>query len=195
MPIIPWLEKSVGGTPNISNDIRQVGFDSQKTSATGSALSSEGVNGIRSLGDAYQQMLSSGGSVLPGSVQSAFSRARGIITSKNARDIAGTSARLKQARVAGNGRLTDAAVQEYMTQGETAANQAAQEADVSLGAQQAELELKETNTLRDRLASAREAILGAGQFQQKLGQEGRLGSLGLTLTRQKGIADAISRFF
>lgn len=139
-------------------------------------------------------LLRSGGSVLPSSTRSALARARGQITDTNTRDIMASSARLAQARVAGRGRLSPEAAQEYLTQSEADANRAAQEANVNLGAQEAGLELQETNTLRDRLAQARQLILGAGQFRQQQGNAAQLGSLALRLDRNKAIASTIASF-
>lgn len=195
MALIPWLEKNVHGDGNVAKDMRNLGLQGAGAFRSGTAISDEGIGGVRRLGDAYETMLKSGRSVLPDSTQSVLKRARGAISDRNVRDTMASAARLKQARVASGGRLSAEAAQEYLTEAESEANRAAQEADLGLSSQEAEMELSETNNLRDRLARAREVVLGAGQERMALGQAGQIAALGLRNDRHKAIAGTIASFF
>jgi len=139
---------------------------------SGINLSNEGVDATRRLGDSYEQMLSSG-SVLPDSTTSVLKRARGAISDRNTRDTMASAARLRQARVASGGRLSPEAAQEYLRQAEADANRAAQDASLGLDTEEAQLQLSETNNLRDRLERARAAILGEGRARWTVGNGGQ----------------------
>lgn len=195
MAIIPWLERTVHGDGNVARDMRNLGTQGAAGYARGVAIGDEGLAGVRRDAAGYEGTLGSGRSVLSAGTQSVLRRARGTITDRNTRDIAATASRLAQARKAGRGRLSAEAAQEYMTEAESESNRSAFESDLTLAAQEADLEMTETNTLRDRLAQAREMILGEGRFRMGLGSQQEQAALQLRHERHKAIAQTISSFF
>jgi hypothetical protein len=172
--------------------MRALGHQGKDAFNSGLAISDRGLADIRDLGDGYDRILRSGRSVLPDNTVSVLKRARGAVADRNTRDIMASGARLRQARLASGGRLSAEAAQEYMTEAEAEANRAQGEANLAIDSQEAELELRETNTLRDRLAAAREAYLGAGMQRMALGQAGQIAALGLRNARNAAIASTIS---
>lgn len=192
MSLAGFLEGVVGGDKQISKDMKALGTQGQASYGYGTGLVGEGVDATRRLGDAYQQMLNSGASVLPDSTNSVLARARGRVQDQNVRDIAATGARLRQARIAGGGSLSPEAAQEYLTQAEADSNRQSGDSTLALDTQQAGMELTETNNLRDRLAAARAQILSAGQFQQQLGQQEQISALQLRHNRLAAIASTIA---
>ena len=193
--IIEILERDIAGDGNIPRDMRQIGYQGKDAYRSGLGIADEGLAGIRRYGDAYERMLKSGKSVLPDSTTSVLRRARGAISDRNVRDTMASAARLRQARVGSGGKLSAEAAQEYLTEAEADANRQAGESALSLDTEEAGMELSETNTLRDRLARARETILGAGADRMALGQAGQIASLQLRHNRQAAIAGTISSFF
>lgn len=150
--------------------------EGEDLSSLGGSLTAEGLSNSTRLAKAYEQMLA-GGSVLPQQTKAAYARARAMVTDRNTRDIASTSARLGQARVASGGRLTAEAAQEYLTEAEAEANRAAQEAGVGLDMNESAMEMAEVNTLRDRVQQAYDLVTEVGQNERRLGASMRLGAL------------------
>jgi hypothetical protein len=192
---IGLADRVVSGDPNSAKDLNRFGREGRARLASGTGLSDEALANARRLAAGYEQMLRSGKSVLPDSTASVLKRARGQITDTNTRDIMASTSRLRQARLASGGKLSAEAAQEYQTEAEAEANRAQQEAGVSLSGQEAQLELAETNTLRDRLQQAFQMLQQEGQFRQQLGQAGQAASLGLRLDRHKAIAQTIASIF
>ena len=190
MAIISWLNRNIHGDSNMFKDLRRFGHSGRELSDSGRGLADEGVDYQRKLGDAYEQMLKGDSSLSP-QMRRAFDRARGLVGDRHVRDISSIKARLGQARVAGRGRLSHEALQEFMIEGESEANRAAHEAGVGIDLNEAQMEQTEANNLRDRLQRAREMILNAGEFRQQLGNQQQLAALLARLDKHKAIASTI----
>lgn len=158
----------------------------------GIRLADEGVGAFRKLGDQYEQRLSGGGSVLPGSTLSVLKRARGLTADRNVRDTMASAARLRQARRASGGRLSAEAAQEYLTEAEAEANRAAHEANLGIDTEEARLELTETNSLMDRLERARAQVLGAGQSRLSMGLGGSNSLVGGSASNDMQLAQILA---
>lgn len=179
------------GTFKTPNELLRSG---RGTSTTGTALTGEAIDSIRNLDSSYSAKLASG-KVLPQSVYGAYNSLRGGIKDTAARDTTALSAGIGQKNAQIGGRLSPEQMAELQKEGEQGINDQEFSALRGVGQAQAEAELTQTNALMDRIESARNAILNAGQFQQQLGQHAQIQAMMAQLRRREAIANTFSSIF
>lgn len=192
-----WVSVAVAGVgalggylsnKNNAKAIRNSNKGNAALANEGLRISDDALSRARAQAMDYEGRLK-GDSVLSEGTRSVLQRARGSIKDRNVRDIVSTQSRLQQARIAGRGRLSAEAAQEYLTEAEAEANRAANDSNLQIDTNQAEMEMTETNNLRDRLAQAYQQMINAGTIRLQLGVGGKNAALGMQIQNNQWAAD------
>lgn len=190
MSFASWGEGMMGGEQKLGRNMRrlyQMGRDSYDQ---GGRLTEEGLQGFRNLDSEYSERLRSG-NVLSPNLDRAFKVAQGQLSDTDVRNKRSNVARLSQLRKQSGGALGVDQIAELTTTYDSDSDQSLYEATNELSMGRAQVEMKETNSLRDRIMAARDRILGTGQNERDRGQGAMTNSLALRLQRMKAIDESM----
>lgn len=153
------------GDSRISDDYKNTFKDGKKDYRAGGELTREGLDGIRSDMNGWNEMLRSG-NVLGEETNRAFRLGQGAISDRSARSRRAFLASMAQIARQQGGALT--ATQQADMQRELERDLTEQEIDAERGLtiDKSQLVLAETNRLRDRVQNARNTIVGVGQSER-----------------------------
>ena len=165
------------------NEIYRSGQD---TSASGTALTDEGLGGLRDLDKKYQGLIASGG--LTPELKRQFDVARGYLSDQYTRSSRSLSAALASRRAQTGGALTPGAVAEMEKQSGATRDEQYFGASNDLAGKQATMGYESTKDLYSRIENIRGTITQTGLTREQQGLLARLHAAGLMLDRRKAVA-------
>ena len=185
MSLATWMEKRLGDR-RIKKDFIDTYNRGRADEDSGRALVNEGLDSFRALDSEYSERLRSG-NVLSPNLDRAFKMAQGQITDTDVRNRRSNIARLQQLRKQTGGALGADQIAELTTGYESEADQQTFESTNQLSGMRAEVEMKETNSLRDRIMAARDRILGTGNMERDRALQQMIAALNLRHGRNAAI--------
>jgi hypothetical protein len=184
--IASFFEKVLIGDKNIKKDAQNLSSFGSDEYLRGTALSDEGITGLRSSADRYGSMLDRG-RALPDSVYRGYNMLRGGVADESTRSMAAVRANIANRRAQSGGFLSDEAALEYERLGDEDVRGKTFDTMRDIGVAESRDELAAVQDLYSRLDQARGMILNHGEWVSQLGYNAKVQGLLNRITRAQSI--------